>query len=300
MSRGKQKKLAVINDMTCFGRCALTVSIPIISAMKLQCCPLPTALFSNHTAYPSFFKEDFTKQMSVIMEEWKKLGLEFEGILIGYLGSAGQMEVVQQFVREFSTAETIVTLDPVMGDNGRRYPSYTEEMSRNMQDLVGEADLITPNLTECCLLTDAPYLKRLADGKRLKRAEILEMGENLLYRMSLTREKTEKNRSDKNKIERKKKQVVISGIPGDGMLTNLCLTEGEEPRWLSSRKVGTERCGTGDVFAAIVAAGGVLGMPLEEAVEKAARFIGRCMKRSEELEIPLTDGICLEEFLSEL
>ena len=83
-------------------------------------------------------------------------------------------------------------------------------------------------------------------------------------------------------------------------MTNLCLSEGEEPRWLQSKKVGTERCGTGDVFAAILAADSVLGIPLEESIRKAARFIGRCMKRSEELEIPLTDGICLEEFLSEL
>ena len=291
MPRGKQKKLAVINDMTCFGRCALTVSIPIISAMKVQCCPLPTALFSNHTAYPSFFKEDCTRQMSAMMEEWKKLDLNFEGILAGYLGSVEQIELVRRFIQEFSTAETVVIIDPVMGDNGKRYSSYTEEMSRAMQKLIGEADIITPNLTECCLLTDAPYLEELAAGKRLERSVILNMGERLLAQMKEDGFRTRSGR---------KKQGVISGIPGAETLTNLCLSEGEEPRWLQSKKVGTERCGTGDVFAAILAADSVLGIPLEESIRKAARFIGRCMKRSEELEIPLTDGICLEEFLSEL
>jgi len=287
MSRGKQKKLAVINDMTCFGRCALTVSIPVISALQVQCVPLPTALFSNHTAYPSCYRQDLTEQMPQIAEEWKKLGLDFDGILVGYLGSAEQMEVVRTFIREFARQDTIIIVDPIMGDNGRRYSSYTEEMCQQMKELIREADILLPNLTECCILTDSPLLERLAAGeKRIRQTEILQMAEELLREMAPS--------------SKRKKSVVISGISGETMLTNLCLTEGESPQWIRNKRVGTERCGTGDVFAAILAADSVHGRSLPDSIRKAAHFIGDCILRAEELEIPVTDGICVEEYLGRL
>lgn len=276
MTRGNQKKIAVINDMTGFGRCSLTVSIPIISAMQVQCCPLPTAFFSNHTAYPSFYKQDQTEQMSCVMEEWEKLGLKFDGILAGYLGSERQIDLVGQFIDRFSDDRTEIIVDPVMGDNGNIYSSYKEEMCRRMGELAERADLLTPNLTECCILTGREYRSDMS------RAEILDMGQELLGRMAATG---------------RCKSIVISGISTEKTFTNLCLTEGEEPVWLRNRKVGTERCGTGDVFAAMLAADRVKGTPLTESVRKAAAFIGKCIRRSEELEIPETDGICFEEYL---
>ena len=290
MSRGKQKKLAVINDMTCFGRCALTVSIPVISALQVQCVPLPTALFSNHTAYPSCYRQDLTEQMPQIAEEWKKLGLDFDGILVGYLGSAEQMEVVRTFIREFARPDTIIIVDPIMGDNGRRYSSYTEEMCQQMKELIREADILLPNLTECCILTDSPLLDRLAAGEKIGRADILKMAEKLLETIA----PETKSASDR------RKSVVISGISGETMLTNLCLIEGESPQWIRNKRVGTERCGTGDVFAAILAAESVQGQDLPASIRKAAHFIGDCILRAEELEIPVTDGICVEEYLGKL
>ena len=158
--RNKQKKIAIINDMSGFGRCSIAVELPIISHMKVQCCPVPTSIFSNHTAYDSFFFEDFTEQMIPYIEEWKKLGLTFDGICSGFLGSARQIEIVQNFFKYFKSENTIVILDPIMGDDGIPYTTYTEELCQKMKHLVPYADIITPNLTEACILTDTPYKKK--------------------------------------------------------------------------------------------------------------------------------------------
>ena len=149
-------KIAVINDISGFGRCSIAVSLPIISMLKVQCCPLPTSIFSNHTGFPSFFFEDFTKNMEPYMEEWKKLDLKFNGISTGFLGSAEQIRIVQEFISEFKSKDTLVIVDPVMGDYGKTYSTYTEEMCQRMKQLACKADILTPNLTEACILTDTP------------------------------------------------------------------------------------------------------------------------------------------------
>ena len=144
MAQSKQKKIAAINDLTGFGRCALTVSLPVISHMKLQCCPVPTSVFSNHAGYPEYFFDDYTQRLEQYLAMWKKLGLKFDGIMSGFLGSAEQIGVVEQFVREFRRQDTVVVIDPVMGDHGKIVGTYTEEMCREMRKLVSLADIITP------------------------------------------------------------------------------------------------------------------------------------------------------------
>ena len=152
-----QKKIAVINDFTGFGRCSIAAALPVISAMKIQCCPLPTSIFSNHTGFESFFFEDYTTRMQKYADEWKKLGLTFRGISSGFLGSKEQIEIVIRFFQEFRTEDTIIIVDPVMGDYGKPYPTYTSQMCTEMKRLVTYADILTPNLTEACILTDTPY-----------------------------------------------------------------------------------------------------------------------------------------------
>lgn len=154
MSHNKQKKIAAINDISGFGRCSITVSLPVISHMKVQCCPLPTAIFSNHTGYASYFFDDYTEKMPEFIDNWKKLGLSFEGITTGFLGSKRQIEIVEKFLSEFKNKETKVIIDPVMGEDGKPYATYTDEMCGEMKKLVCHADILTPNLTEACLLTE--------------------------------------------------------------------------------------------------------------------------------------------------
>ena len=112
-----QKKIAVINDMSGFGRCSLAVAIPVISVMKIQCCPVPTSIFSNHTGFKSFFFEDYTDRMQPYIDEWKKLGLSFSGISTGFLGSKEQIQIVLRFLKDFGTEENVIVIDPVMGEN---------------------------------------------------------------------------------------------------------------------------------------------------------------------------------------
>ena len=136
MPHNKQKKIAVINDLSGFGRCSLTVSLPIISYLGVQCCPLPTSILSNHMGYGEYFFDDYTDRMEEYIAKWRKLGLKFEGITSGFLGSVAQIEMVVRFIEEFRSRRTRVIIDPVMGDNGRIYVTYTKEMCDGMKKLI--------------------------------------------------------------------------------------------------------------------------------------------------------------------
>ncbi len=173
MSHNRQKKIAVVNDFCGFGRCSISVSLPIISAMKIQCCPLPTSIFSNHTGYESFYYTDYTKHMEAYFKEWKKLDLRFEGILTGFLGSLEQIDIVRRFLQEFRESNTITVIDPVMGDNGRLYPTYSEALAKQMVTLVPYADILTPNLTEACILTETEYRSDMGKDELNKMCEAL-------------------------------------------------------------------------------------------------------------------------------
>ena len=133
MSHNHQKKIAVINDFCGFGRCSISVSLPIISAMKIQCCPLPTSVFSNHTGYESYYRTDYTEHMNAYMDEWEKLDLHFNGILTGYLASPEQIDIVKYFIERFKRNGTVTVVDPVMGDDGRLYPAYSPILAERMR-----------------------------------------------------------------------------------------------------------------------------------------------------------------------
>lgn len=274
MSHNNQKKIAVINDFSGFGRCSIAVALPILSVMKVQCCPLPTSIFSNHTGFPSYFFEDYTSRMVPYMQEWKKLDLHFNGICSGFLGSKEQIEIVKKFFKEFKTEETQIIVDPVMGDYGKPYPTYTEEMCGEMKKLVEFADILTPNVTEACVLTDTPY------KEKWKIEEIQEMAEKI-HAMG-------------------PKKIAITGIVQGGFIANFCYEEGQQPKVLRTHKEGTQRSGTGDIFASIIAADAANGVPFYKSVKKASDFIKKCIIRSQELDIPLTDGVCFEEVLGKL
>lgn len=274
MSHNHQKKIAVINDLSGFGRCSIAVALPLISHLGIQCCPLPTAIFSNHTGFPSFYFDDCTGSMEPYMAEWEKLGLEFSGILTGFLGSRAQIGLVEQFLKTFTTDQTTVIIDPVMGDYGRPYATYTAELCQEMKRLVQYAHILTPNVTEACILTDTPYREKFSEAQlRLLARQLCEQGPE---------------------------KVVITGVARGEFLENYCYEQGQGDTVIRTRRVAPQRSGTGDVFASIVAAGAVRGIPFPQSVRTAARFIQTCLKRSSELDIPTTDGVCFEEVLNKL
>ena len=271
----RQKRIALINDITGFGRCSVTVQLPLISAMRVQACPLPTAILSVHTGFPHHYLDDYTERMRPYMENWAANKLDFDAILTGFLGSERQIEVVLECIARFKGRDTRVIVDPVMGDNGSLYSSYTPELCAKMRQLLPYADVVTPNLTEACQLlgTDYPANGLVTEEELAEMAAaIAAMGPH---------------------------DVIITGLHvGDRIRTYLyadgCGCSFDNP------KVGRDRSGAGDAFSAIIAAALVRGIPLAEGVSRAADFIGHCLAYAEELDLPWNYGLPFEEFMGEL
>lgn len=274
VSKGIQKKIAVINDMSGYGRCSIAVSLPVISKLKVQCCPVPTAIFSNHTGYEHYFFDDYTEKMPEYIRNWKLLGLEFSGIYSGFLGSDAQIDIVENFIRDFRTEQILVIIDPVMGDYGKAYATFTPTLCKSMKRLVQYADILTPNLTEACILTDTPY------KENWRKKEIRELAVKLM--------------------EMGPSKVVITGIVQGSYIANYVCDEKKCEHFLRTIRVGTQRCGTGDLFASIIAADAVNGVDFAVSVKKASNFVKKCIEKSMELEIPVTDGVAFEEILDKL
>lgn len=274
ISHNKYKKIAVINDLSGFGRCSLAVSLPVISKLKVQCCPVPTAILSNHTGFSNWFFDDYTEKMPEYIDNWEKIGLKFSAVYSGFLGSEKQIEMVLDFIRRFRTKETLVVVDPVMGDYGKTYSTYTPQMCSEMKKLVECADILTPNITEACILTGTPYKEQWHKEEiRMITQKLLTQGPN---------------------------KVVITGIVQRSYIANyVCTKEGEE-HFLRTLRVGMQRSGTGDLFTSIIAADAVNGVNFTQSVKKASNFVKKCILRSIELDIPLTDGVAFEDVLDEL
>ncbi len=273
----RQKKIALINDVTGFGRCSVTVELPIISALKIQVCPLPTALLSVHTGFKDYFMDDFTDRMTAYVDSWRKNNLTFDAIATGFLGSAAQIEIVRRFI---SDSPAVVIIDPVMGDHGKIYKSYTREMCRRMRELLEFADLVTPNLTEACELLGAAY----PAGGVISDSELATMAANIAA-------KTRGGR------------VIITGVTldlddGSG-IANFIFDNGQI-NLVTSRRLGGDRSGTGDAFFAVAAASWLNGETLPDATRKAADFVTKCIAHAEKLNLPWNWGLPFEEFLIDL
>lgn len=274
----KQKKIALINDITGFGRCSVTSELPIMSALKIQVCPLPTAILSVHTGFENFFMDDYTDRMKNYIDSWQKNNLQFDGIATGFLGSAAQIEIVSDFLKKFPAP--LVMIDPVMGDHGKIYASYTREMCRQMKKLLHFADLVTPNLTEACELLNIPF----PAAGIVSDSYLATMAENISAKM----------RGGK---------VIITGLTmdfDDGTnITNFVYDAGKIDL-VTSKKLGSDRSGTGDVFFAVVAASLMNGENLTQSVQKAADFVTKCIRHAENLNLAWNWGLPFEEFLTEL
>ena len=274
VNHNTQKKAAVINDFTSFGRCSLAVTIPILSAMKVQCCPVPTAFFTNHTGFDSFAWTDNTPHLDDYIAEWRKLDLRFNAIQTGFLGSREQVDFVLRFLAAFRTPETIVCIDPVMGDYGKLYPTYDKHLAESMRGFLDVADILTPNLTEACFLADEPYRTDFSD------TELAALCEKLAARHA--------------------DRIVISGIPRGDTLVNFIYETGRGTSLCVEPRIGADRSGTGDVFASVILGDAVNGVDFAASVRKASKFTASAVRRSVELGIPEKDGLAIEEVLKEL
>lgn len=148
------KRVLLINDLTCFGKCSLTVSIPIISSFGIETIPLPTMLLSNHTGFASYKTKDETDILTDFVDEWIKQGLHFDCIYTGFFKDAKQIELIIDIIKKLKGDDTLLFVDPILGENGKLFSCFDEEYLKNMKKLVKYADFISPNITEACLLTD--------------------------------------------------------------------------------------------------------------------------------------------------
>ena len=267
--------VAAIHDMSGFGRCSLTVAIPVLSAMGVQCCPLPTAFLSTHTGgFENFTFLDMTDEMPKVAAHWKSLGLRFQAVYSGFLGSERQIGIVEDFIRDFRTPDSVVVVDPVMGDHGDVYQNYTPAMCAGMARLAEQADVITPNLTEAALLLGIPYdaLPAGEDGCR----EIVE-------RLSLGG----------------RRSVVLTGASTAPHLTGAMCFDAASGRTeaVQTRRVDREFHGTGDVFASVLTGALVHGRSLAEAAGQAVEFIRACAERTAAEGLPLREGVDFEPLL---
>lgn len=278
MYANKVKKVAAVHDLSGMGRVSLTVVIPILSSMGFQACPLPTAVLSNHTQYPDFSFLDLTDEMPKIIKEWERLGVEFDAIYTGYLGSPRQARIVSGFINDFRRADSLVVVDPVLGDNGRLYTTFDETMVKEMQHLITEADVITPNLTELFYMLDLPYKEENSD-------------EELKHYLRCL--------SDKGP-----QIVIVTSVP--------VLAEPHKTSVYAYNRVGNRywkiTCpylpahypGTGDTFTSVITGSLLQGDSLPIALDRATQFILQGIRATFGYEYDNRDGILLEKVLHNL
>ena len=281
-------RLAMINDIAGFGRCSTTVSLPVISVMKVQVCPVPTSVLSNHLGFPLCHFDDYTSHMRDYIKVWNELGLTFDGLYCGFLGNEEQIDIVREFVEMFRPP--LFLLDPVMGDHGRAYSSITETHVQKMKELLPLADIITPNITEACLLTGTPW----KDGEWT-----MQELSGLCERLADICQQESVSSSEASVGTVSGASIVITGIRQGDSLVNFLWDDGIKTT-VASPIAGASRPGTGDIFASILAADAVRGETLLTSVQKAANFVGLCIAGSEKAGTPVQEGVVFEKYLAAL
>lgn len=276
------KKIAVINDLSGFGRCSLTAAISVMSVMGIQACPLPTAILSAQTGYPSYYCDTYTDKMPLIRAEWEKMNVHFDGICTGFLADERQIRQIFSFLDSFQKEGTFLLVDPVLGGDGIPHGLFSEGLLSKMQTLCQKADIITPNLTELCLLTGADYqeLGSIANHSLLMEV-ISELAKSLLHK--------------------KLKEVLVTGIhytdsDGISMMGNLLVTK-KDHVLIPFPCVGGSYSGTGDLFAACIAAGRARGDSCTDTIRLAGEFISLALQDSIKEQVPRNDGVNYEKYL---
>lgn len=277
------KKIAVINDLSGFGRCSLTAAISVLSVMGVQPIPLPTAILSSQTEYDSYYCDDYTDKMKYFRQEWEKLQPHFDGIYTGYVASTKQMDEIFLFLDTFRSEDTLLLVDPVMGDDGIPYSVYSDALCRQMKKLVRKADVITPNLTELCLLTDTDIgeLQKLSAPQEFL-ASIEALGRRL--------------------CDSGTGRVITTGITyedasGTKHIGNMYISPAK-CCFYPTRYLGGSYSGTGDLFSSCIAGTLVRGDDLSAAIPVISEFLTKAIADTAAEGTPLNDGVHYEKYLS--
>jgi len=278
-TRNPVQRVAAIHDLSGFGRASLTVIIPILSTMRVQVCPLPTAVLSTHTGgFSDFSFIDLTENMKQMIEHWQSLEISFDAIYSGFLGSFEQLQIVSDFIDKFSKDEQLIVIDPVLGDNGKAYGPIKPEMIAGMRDLVKDADVITPNFTEAAFLLEEEYIDYISD-EQIKDwvLRLSEKGPDIVIVTSVPVKGTEKISS------------VVAYDRGDGRFWKV-----------NCSYVPAHYPGTGDAFASVVVGSLLDGDSLPVALDRAVQFVLIAIRASFGYSRPNRDGVLLEKVLENL
>ncbi|MBQ2898078.1 MAG: pyridoxamine kinase [Clostridia bacterium] len=254
-----QKRVMAVHDISCFGKCSLTAALPILSAAGIEVCPVPTAILSTHTGgFEGYTFEDLTHNMLPVVKHFKELDIKFNSIYSGYLGSFKQIEYMKTIISMFKQQDTLVMVDPVMGDNGKLYAGFDMSFAKEMASLCKMADIIVPNVTEAAFMTGVKYINPPFTTDYFDTI-----------------------------IERLKKicagDIVITGAVLKKGQTGVVICHDGNTEYITEKESEGMYHGTGDVFASTLLAGLLNGFSLKEAGEIAAKFIPVCIEKTKEL-----------------
>ena len=247
------KRIVTLQDISCVGRCSITVALPILSAMGVECGILPTAVLSTHTMFKTFTCKDLSDQIEPIADAWEQEGITFDGIYTGYLASASQCRQVCEFFDRFNSSDNLILVDPAMADNGKLYPAFNSSFPAEMAKVCAKADIILPNITEACLLTGTPYRTEYGPDY------IAELSEKLLQLGCRT--------------------AAITGVSyKPGQLGVAYLNKDGEKFSYFTKWCPQSYHGTGDLYSSVVLGGLMRGLPLGDALALAADFVVVCIE----------------------
>ena len=246
------KKILTIQDISCVGQCSLTVALPILSACGMETCILPSAVLSTHTAgFSGFTFRDLTDDMPAIQEHWKKENIKFKAIYTGYLGSIKQIGYVRDILKTMGTNDCVRIVDPAMADNGQLYSIFNQDYVEAMKVLCGEADILVPNITEACFLTDEEYKENYDEGYIC----------NLVEKLKDLGAKT----------------VVLTGVSYESGKTGVVVYENGKMEYYKHDKIAKGSHGTGDIYASAFVGALMNDKSVYESAKIAADYTVKCI-----------------------
>ncbi|MDI3536327.1 MAG: pyridoxine kinase [Eubacteriaceae bacterium] len=269
----KQKRIAAIHDISCVGRCSLTVALPILSAAGIDTGILPTAVLSTHTGgFENFTYRDLTEDITPIASHWKSLDLKFDALYSGFLGSYEQIDLVSNLFELFKDQDTLILVDPVMADNGEFYSVYSPEMAKGMARLCQKADIIVPNLTEAAFMLDEPYCGEDYDENYVK---------ELLKRLS----------------DLGARKIVLTGISYEPDRLGAASFDSKtgDYSYVHNEKISDHFHGTGDVFGSTLLAALLNGFDLNDAAQIAVDYTREAIIKTLLYDQERRYGVCFEK-----
>ena len=265
-----QKRISAIHDISCVGRCSLTVVLPILSAAGVDCGIMPTAVLSTHTGgFENFTYRDLTEDLKPISNHWQSLNLSFDALYSGFLGSFEQIDIVGEIFDTYKKSGNIIMVDPVMADGGKLYSIYSEEMAQGMAKLCGKADIIVPNITEACFMTGHNYKEAPYDRGYI--ADLLEKLSSL-----------------------GPKQIVLTGVAFDDEQIGAAIWDDGNISYAFASRIEGHFHGTGDVFGSVLLSALLQGKTLNQSTQLACDFVNKSIAITLELKQERRYGVAFE------